>query len=220
MEAREGVVLANNERISFFLKNGLHFPEFYVTLKMLQRINEWTRVHSLFLGNRKEGCFLGKHHTYEQRTEELLLPVVEEHHFEIVDIEFVKEADAWRLRIYLDKEGGITIDDLTMVNHELGDLLDREDFIEESYILEVSSPGLLRPFKKPKDYIRNVGEDVEVKLFAPITWEQDGKKYTDKEFVGILEKYDDGKVWIGFGGDDVLELETKSIALIRKSVDF
>lgn len=163
---------------------------------------------------------MSKHQNYEQRTEQLILPILEEHHFELVDIEFVKEAGSWHLRAYIDKEGGITIDDLTLVNHALSDLLDREDFIDESYILEVSSPGLLRPFKKPKDYIRNVGQDVEVKLFAPITWEQDGKKYTDKEFIGILEKYEDGKVWIGFGEDDTLELETKNIALIRKSVDF
>lgn len=163
---------------------------------------------------------MSKHQNYEQRTEQLILPILEEHHFELVDIEFVKEAGSWHLRAYIDKEGGITIDDLTLVNHALSDLLDREDFIEESYILEVSSPGLLRPFKKPKDYIRNVGQDVEVKLFAPITWEQDGKKYTDKEFIGILEKYEDGKVWIGFGEGDALELETKNIALIRKSVDF
>ncbi len=163
---------------------------------------------------------MSKHQNYEQRTEQLILPILEEHHFELADIEFVKEAGSWRLRAYIDKEGGITIDDLTLVNHALSDLLDREDFIDESYILEVSSPGLLRPFKKPKDYIRNVGQDVEVKLFAPITWEQDGEKYTDKEFIGILEKYEDGKVWIGFGGDDALELETKNIALIRKSVDF
>lgn len=163
---------------------------------------------------------MSKHQNYEQRTEQLILPILEEHHFELVDIEFVKEAGSWHLRAYIDKEGGITIDDLTLVNHALSDLLDREDFIDESYILEVSSPGLLRPFKKPKDYIRNVGQDVEVKLFAPITWEQAGKKYTDKEFIGILEKYEDGKVWIGFGEDDTLELETKNIALIRKSVDF
>lgn len=174
----------------------------------------------MFLGDRKEGYFLGKYQDYEDRTEQFLMPILEEHHFEFVDIEFVKEADGCHLRIYLDKEGGITIDDLTLVSHTLGEILDREDFIEERYILEVSSPGITRPFKKPGDYRRNIGKDVEVKLFAPITWEQDGKKYTDKEFVGILEKYEDGKVWIGFGGDDVLELETKGIALIRKSVNF
>ena len=107
---------------------------------------------------------MSKHQEYEKRTEQLILPILEEHHFELVDVEFVKEAGSWHLRAYIDKEGGITIDDLTLVNHALGDRMDQEDFIEESYVLEVSSPGLLRPFKKPKDYIRNLGNDVEVKL--------------------------------------------------------
>lgn len=169
-----------------------------------------------------------KHQNYEQRTEQLITPILEEHHFELVDVEFVKEAGSWHLRAYIDKEGGITIDDLTLVNHALSDLMDKEDFIEESYILEVSSPGLLRPFKKPKDYIRNLGNDVEVKLFAPVTWEQEGKKYSDKEFVGILKDYcapsgdtvSGGKIVLSFGNDDSLEIEIKDIALIRKSIDF
>lgn len=171
---------------------------------------------------------MGKHQTYEQRTEKLIAPILEENHFELVDVEFVKEAGNWHLRAYIDKEGGITIDDLTLVNHALSDLMDKEDFIEESYILEISSPGLLRPFKKPKDYIRNLGNDVEVKLFAPVSWEQDGKKYTDKEFIGILKEYDapseesvsDGKIVLAFDGEDTMELAIKDIALIRRSIDF
>lgn len=175
---------------------------------------------------------MSKHRDYEQRTEQLILPILEKNQFELVDVEFVKEAGSWHLRAYIDKEGGITIDDLTLVNHALSDLMDKEDFIEESYILEVSSPGLLRPFKKPRDYIRNLGNDVEVKLFAPITWEQNGKKYTDKEFIGILKEYDgpsensasngvkDGKIVLAFDGDDTLSLEIKDIALIRKSIEF
>ena len=171
---------------------------------------------------------MSKHQNYEQRTEQLITPILEENHFELVDVEFVKEAGNWHLRAYIDKEGGITIDDLTLVNHALSDLMDKEDFIEESYILEVSSPGLLRPFKKPKDYIRNLGQDVEVKLFAPVTFEQDGKKYTDKEFVGILKEYNApsedttaaGKILLAFEGDDQLEIEIKDIALIRKAIDF
>ena len=105
----------------------------------------------LFRAEKERGCYLGKHQDYEKKTEELIAPITEKYNFELVDVEFVKEAGSWHLRAYLDKEGGITIDDLTMVNHELSDLLDEHDFIEESYILEVSSPGLLRPFKKPKD---------------------------------------------------------------------
>lgn len=171
---------------------------------------------------------MGRHQNYEQRTEKLIAPILEQNQFELVDVEFVKEAGNWHLRAYIDKEGGITIDDLTLVNHALSDLMDKEDFIEESYILEVSSPGLLRPFKKPKDYTRNLGEDVEVKLFAPITFEQNGKKYTDKEFVGILKSYEapseetvtGGKILLAFEGEDQLEIDIKDIALIRKAIDF
>lgn len=162
---------------------------------------------------------MGKHQDYEQRTEQLLAPILEELDYELVDVEFVKEAGSWHLRAYIDKEGGITIDDLTEVNHRLSDLMDEHDFISESYILEVSSPGLLRPFKKPKDFLRNIGEDVEVKLFAPVTWEERGKKYSDKEFVGVLKKYEDDRIWLGFGERE-MEIPVSDIAVIRKFLDF
>lgn len=162
---------------------------------------------------------MSKHQNYEKKTEELITPILEKYKYELVDVEFVKEAGSWHLRAYIDKEGGITIDDLTVVNHELSDLLDENDFIEESYILEVSSPGLLRPFKKPKDFMRNIGNDVEVKLFSPVTWEENGKKYSDKEFVGVLKAYQDDSVTLGFD-DREMEIAVKDIALIRKSIDF
>lgn len=84
---------------------------------------------------------MSKHQEYEKKTEQLISPTLEKYQYELVDVEFVKEAGNWHLRAYIDKQGGITIDDLTVVNHELSDLLDENDFIEESYILEVSSPG-------------------------------------------------------------------------------
>lgn len=164
---------------------------------------------------------MSKHQDYEKQTEQLAIPICEKYQYELVDVEFVKEAGSWHLRVYIDKEGGITIDDLTKVNHELSDLMDQKDFIDESYILEVSSPGLLRPFKKPRDFIRNLKEDVEVKLFSPIVWEENGKKYSDKEFVGILKAYDEEKNVVTISMDLIeLELAVKDIALIRKSIDF
>ena len=162
---------------------------------------------------------MSKHRDYEQKTEQLITPILEKYNYELVDVEFVKEAGSWHLCAYIDKEGGITIDDLTVVNHELSDLLDEKDFIEESYILEVSSPGLLRPFKKPKDFMRNIGNDVEVKLFSPVTWEEKGKKYSDNEFIGILKSYQDNVITLGFDDRD-MEIPIKDIALIRKSIDF
>ena len=164
---------------------------------------------------------MGRHQDYEKRTEELITPIAEKYNFELVDVEFVKEAGTWHLRAYLDKEGGITIDDLTMVNHELSDLLDEHDFINESYILEVSSPGLLRPFKKPKDFVRNLGKDVEVKLFSPVTWEEKGKKFSDKEFVGVLKDYKECTSTVTIGFDDrEMEVQVKDIALIRQYITF
>ena len=164
---------------------------------------------------------MGRHQEYEEKTEELLLPILEKYRYDLVDVEFVKEAGSWHLRAYIDKEGGITIDDLTTVNHELSDRLDEQDFIEESYILEVSSPGFLRPFKKPKDFLRNIGNDVELKLFSPVTWEEGGKRYSDKEFVGILKDYQEETSMVTIGFDDRdMEVSVKDIALIRQSIDF
>lgn len=169
----------------------------------------------------KRGFELSKHQEYEQKTEALVLPILKKYPYELVDVEFVKEAGSWHLRVYVDKEGGITIDDLTVVNHELSDELDREDFIAESYILEVSSPGLLRPFKKPKDYQRNIGKDVELKLFSPVTWEENGKKLTAKEFVGVLQSYREEDQTIVLGMDEKeMEVQVKDIAMIRKYITF
>ncbi len=95
---------------------------------------------------------------YEQRTEELLLPILERCQFELVDVEYVKEGGNWYLRAYIDKEGGITVDDCELVSRQMSDLLDEQDFIEESYIFEVSSPGLGRPLQKEKDSARNLGK--------------------------------------------------------------
>ena len=94
---------------------------------------------------------MSRREEYEQKTEAILTPIVESRGFELVDVEFVKEAGTWFLRAYIDKPGGITIDDCEVISRALSDRMDEEDFIEEAYILEVSSPGLGRPLKKDKD---------------------------------------------------------------------
>lgn len=162
---------------------------------------------------------MSKHAGYEQRTEEICQPIADEHGCELVDVEFIKEAGSWHLRVYMDKEGGISIDDLAAVSRILNEKMDELDFIDESYILEVSSPGLTRPFKKPKDYIRNLGKDVELKVFKPISFEENGKTYTAKEFVGILSEYNEDSIVVQFEKDS-LEIEISNIALIRQSIDF
>lgn len=91
---------------------------------------------------------MSKKETYEQKAEEMILPIVEANGFELVDVEYVKEGQNWYLRAYIDKEGGITVDDCEIVSRAFSDKLDENDFIEDAYILEVSSPGLGRPLKK------------------------------------------------------------------------
>ena len=153
-----------------------------------------------------------KRETYEQKTEQLLLPIMEEHQFELVDVEFVKEAGNWFLRAYIDKPGGIGVNDCETVSRRLSDLLDEQDFIEESYILEVSSPGLGRPLKKDKDLERSIGESVDVRLFRAID--------RQKEFTGILTAWDKDTVTLEFEDEATLVIERANIALIRLAFDF
>lgn len=155
---------------------------------------------------------MAKRESYEQRTEALLLPMMEEHQFELVDVEFVKEAGTWFLRAYIDKPGGITIDDCELVSRALSDQLDKDDFIEEAYILEVSSPGLGRPLKKDKDFQRSLGESVEVRLFRAID--------RQKEFTGILKAWDKETVTLEFEDEEQLVIERANLALIRLAFDF
>ena len=144
---------------------------------------------------------------YESMTEELITPIIEANHFELVDVEWVKEGPNWYLRVYIDKEGGITVDDCELVSRAFGDILDEKDYIAENYIFEVSSPGLDRPLKKEKDFARSVGKEVEVRLYKSID-----KK---KEFVGLLDSYDDHSVTLELEDGNTKTFEKSAIALIR-----
>ena len=155
---------------------------------------------------------MAKKELYEQKTEAFLHPMMEEHHFELVDVEFVKEAGTWFLRAYIDKPGGITIDDCELISRALSDQLDKDDFIEEAYILEVSSPGLGRPLKKDKDLERSLGESVDVRLFRAID--------RQKEFTGILKAWDKETVTLEVEDEAELVIERANIALIRLAFDF
>ena len=148
----------------------------------------------------------------EKRTEELILPIVEEQGFELVDVEYVKEGGTMYLRAYIDKSGGIAVNDCETVSRALSDLLDKEDYIADSYILEVSSPGLGRPLKKEKDFKRSVGKAVEIRLYRAV----DRKK----EFEGILTAYDDQSVTIEQEDGTEASFERAAIALIRLAFDF
>ena len=148
---------------------------------------------------------------YESRTEAFLLPVLAEHNFELWDVEYVKEAGTWYLRAYIDKEGGITVDDCEVVSRAFSEKLDEEDFIDTAYIMEVSSPGLGRPLKKEKDYLRNMGKELEIRTYRAIDRE--------KEFYGILKAYDADSVTIENEDGERTFLKA-DIALIRQAFDF
>ena len=155
---------------------------------------------------------MSKREIYEQKTEELIMPLIEQHQFELVDVEYVKEGGSWYLRAYIDKPGGITVDDCELVSRALSDLLDEHDFIEDAYILEVSSPGLGRPLKKDKDFARSIGEEVDVKTFRAIQHQ--------KDFTGILKAYDKEKIVLELEGGEEMEFARADIALVRLAFDF
>ena len=155
---------------------------------------------------------MSKRETYETRTEELITPILDRMNFELVDVEYVKEGGTWYLRAYIDKEGGITVNDCEAVAREMNEILDREDFVEDSYVFEVSSPGLGRPLKKEKDYIRSMGKEVEIRTYRAINRE--------KEFYGILSAYDENTVTIKTEDGTETTIEKSDIALIRLAFDF
>lgn len=123
--------------------------------------------------------------------EAMVTPYLQEHGFELVDIEYVKEGSNWFLRVYIDKEGGIDIDECGQVSEYLSAKLDEKDPISGAYFLEVSSPGAERPLKKPADFKRAVGKYVFVTTYEPV----DGLK----EFEGTLEAYEPAGLTVSVG---------------------
>ena len=153
---------------------------------------------------------MSRRETYETRTEALLQPIAEQNGVEIYDVEYVKEGSGWYLRAYIDKEGGVSIDDCEAVSHALSDALDLEDYIEDAYTLEVSSPGLGRVLKKDRHLDRSIGEEVELKLYRP--------QEKRKEFSGILKGYTADAVVIEEDGQERTFVR-KDIALLRLALD-
>ncbi|PLX84743.1 MAG: ribosome maturation factor [Desulfuromonas sp.] len=150
----------------------------------------------------------------------LIGPVLEEMGLELVDLEYKHEGRDWFLRIFIDKEGGVNLDDCADASREVGTLLEVEDPIRTAYRLEVSSPGLERPLKRPRDYERFNGKLVKVKTFEKC--DPDGRGYERKTFVGTLLGLDQGQVRIEQvdkkGGVAAFPLE--SIAQANLEMDF
>ena len=148
---------------------------------------------------------------YEARTEEMMTPIADRLSLKIYDVEFVKEGQDYYLRVYIDKEGGVTIDDCEAASRALSDMLDKEDFISEAYVLEVSSPGLGRTLKKERHFLNSLGEEVEIKTYKPI----DGLK----EFTGILKDYKDDTVIIETDAGE-MNFRADMIAKASLTIDF
>lgn len=154
---------------------------------------------------------MSKGRTIETRTEEVLAPIAEDNGVEIYDVEYVKEGSDWYLRAYIDKPEGVNILDCENVSRALSDKLDEEDFIDDAYILEVSSPGLGRTLKKDKHLEKSLGEEVELRLYKP--------KDKQKEFAGILKAFDENSVTIETQEEEKVFARSE-IALIRLAFDF
>lgn len=146
-----------------------------------------------------------------QRVEELVRPAVEALGFELCDVEFAKEYGGWVLTLYIDRAGGVTIDDCERVSKAVDPILDEADPIEQAYYLSVSSLGLDRPLKKDADFARNVGKRIEIKLYAPVA----GKK----EYRGELLSYTDERAAVQTESGTI-EFMRKDIALARPELIF
>ena len=149
---------------------------------------------------------MGKKESYEAKTEQLIQPIIDTNGFELYDVEYVKEGGEYYLRVYIDKEGGITVEDCQLVSRAFNEILDREDYISDQYIFEVSSPGLLRPLKKEKDYVRSVGKLIDIKLYKAVEGQ--------KEYTGILKEYDSETVTLTIN-DEEKKFERSNLAMIR-----
>lgn len=154
---------------------------------------------------------MSKREDYETRTEALLQPIAAAQGVEIYDVEYVKEGGDYYLRAYIDKEEGVTIVDCENVSRALSDALDREDFIPDAYILEVSSPGLGRALKKDRHLARSIGQEVEIKLYKPLEG--------TKEYAGVLKAFDEDSIVIAEEAGD-RTFARNDIAVIRLALDF
>lgn len=147
----------------------------------------------------------------EKKTEDILMPILDEFGFELWDVEYVKEGQDYYLRAYIDKDGGITIDDCVDVSRRLSDILDADDFIADAYTLEVSSPGLGRKLVKDKEFERSIGKDVDVKFYKPVD--------NTKELTGTLEAFDKETLTV-MVDDEKKVIQRSMVAMVKLSIDF
>ncbi len=155
---------------------------------------------------------MAKKENYEAKAEELLKPIVEANGCEIYDVEYVKEGNDYYLRAYIDKPEGVNIIDCENVSRAFSDKLDEVDFIQDAYVLEVSSPGLGRTLKKDRHLEKSIGEEVEIKTFKPID--------KQKDFAGVLKSFDKDIIVITDEEGKDLTFTRSDIAIIKLALDF
>jgi len=131
-----------------------------------------------------------------KRIAELVEPVLDEFGYELVDVEYLSKHGKWVLQVFIDRTGGISIDDCVQVSRELGDLIDIKEIIEHEYVLEVSSPGVNRPLKKEKDFMRAIGLKIKATTKTPIK----GRR----NFTGRLEEFRNGELYIDINGKQII----------------
>jgi len=149
--------------------------------------------------------------TVIKQVEAIVLPVIEEQGLELVEVQYRREQSGWILRLIIDKQGGVSLDDCVAVSREVGQLLDIEDFIEQSYNLEVSSPGLERPLKCMADFQRFVGSKVRIKTVEPIAGEH--------VFIGTINQTEGESIVLEVGLKEVT-IPFSQVAKARLEVEF
>lgn len=148
----------------------------------------------------------------ESMITEMVNPILSKYSCDLVDVEYVKEGPHFYLRVFIDKPGGVTIDDCQKVSEDLSAFLDEKDPIEENYFLEVSSPGLDRPLKNDKDLERSIGKDIEISLYKQIN----GKK----KYIGKLVKFDDNNLYFNDEKDKEIQIDREIISKVNLAIKF
>jgi ribosome maturation factor RimP len=145
-----------------------------------------------------------------QTVAEIIAPITQEENIELVDVEYKKVGKTWALRVYIDKKLGVTLDDCQRISRQVEDLIEVHEVIADPYVLEVSSPGLDRPLKKERDFIRNKEKRVRVKSFSPIN----GKK----QRVGTIQDFKNGTLYLK-DTDGIQEIPLENIAQAKLTVE-
>lgn len=185
----------------------------YNIYTIIRKWAEWEQI-PLFTYELKNYLYKGgifvSHSNIETKIENLLEPIINNLQYELYDVQYVKEGKDFYLRITIDNENGIGIEDCETVNNAIDDVLDEADIINTSYFLEVSSPGIERVLRKPWHFEKQLGNKINVKLFKSID--------KQKEFEGILKEYNENELQIDID-EKIIKIDIKNIAMAKTVSD-